>query len=180
MANGNLLYKIHDIGKDDAVTCITVSLDTSMWSTRKKNIIRRALETGVANCGYDTGTVIEALTKAYGSEMSRIHKWTGGIRADLIRPEKLDEAITYVVATLKLAQAGGSYLSWEEKRFIETVDLGSAPTHVPFPKGLSSKADQHEFITTYLRDFTDEERDGRERLMRAIENGETVSVTYNA
>ena len=124
------------VAKSEALTQITATIDPSLWSARKKNIILDALKHGLASCGRDTGAMIEELVAhCCGDSMPNINKgWHGGVDARYIRPEKFEDFMAYTCAWLRMKKAtektvtsprgydrtvGG--LNYQERRFLERV-----------------------------------------------------------
>ena len=52
MAFGRTVWDSHNTATDAAMVDITVRLDTSRWSTRKKNIVNRMIMSGVLDAGF--------------------------------------------------------------------------------------------------------------------------------
>ena len=180
--NNPIAREVYDITKDQAVSNVTVDIDTSRWSTRKKNIIVKAIDKGVANCGYDTGWFIKKLLSTYGLNTHQLHYWNSYLDVNLIKPEKLEEVKAYGVAMIKMrANQGGENswrnTSWAEDRFLRDVDEGLHIKDIPIPSTFN-QSDKEKFIKDYLKHQDEQEQVLRNSLIDKVRAGETLSVSF--
>ena len=173
----------NELTKDKAVTRVTVELDTSKWSSRKRNIITSSLEKGVAACGWETGSIVEQLAKSVGHHVNTISRWKNYVTADEVLPHKLDELMAYTAAWLRMAQAAGAYDNWyayhigHEVRALEAIERGETPQYIPLNNSMTY-GEKREFIHTYLKASEVREKEAVSRLVDSIKNGETITFTF--
>lgn len=186
MAQPKAFRMIRDsqFARDLAVTTTTVSLDTSKWSSRKKNIVLDAVRTGVAACGWQTGHLVREMMQALGSDVQHVTKWSNTIDTALVKPEMLEDLIAYTCAWIKLTaepvnERGHYYQHWHASHFVEQVDKGSTPKYIPLPTHLSD-AEKREFAAKYMRDPSETDRIARDTLIAMITNGETIGLKFSA
>ena len=187
MAQAQAFRAIRDssFARDPAVTETTVTLNTSMWSSRKKNIVIDSIRTGVAACGWQTGHMIREMLQGLGSDVQQIAKWSNTIDTNMVKPDVLEDLLAYTCAWIKLTaeptKERGYYHDprWREKAFVEVVDRGETPAHIPLPHHLSD-AEKREFVMTYLRDPSETDRIARETLIQKIETGDTIQLKFAA
>lgn len=180
--------QLQDLSRDPSFSAAVVSLDTSKWTGRRRNIVLRALRDGITKCGYETARFIEILTTGYGATVQILSKWSGGLDLMAVKPEEVDNLIAYTSSWVKLHLSNQrseqrNYWhywnpGWHIRRFIEEVEAGKIPRRIPLPSNLTDRQ-QVEFIKQYLKD-DDSTLDARESLARAIENGETLTLRVNA
>jgi hypothetical protein len=175
MAIKQIVHDAFAIAKNDAVSKVEVTLDTNLWSKRKQNIIVRAIESGVADCGYDTSWFIKQLLGNYGLGTERIHSWNHTMSAEMIKPDKLDEARAYVAALIRMREGG--YTSWDEDVFMKDLDAGLEPKQIPIPRGFS-KVDKHKFVMDYLKDQDEQEKVLRADLINKIRSGSLLTISF--
>jgi len=175
MAIHQIVHDAFAIAKNDAVSKIEVTLDTTLWSKRKQNIIVRAIESGVADCGYDTSWFIQQLLSNYGLGTERIHSWSHNMSVEMVKPDKLDEASAYVAAMIRMREGG--YTSWDEDVFLKDLDAGLEPKQIPIPRGFS-KVDKHKFVMDYLKDQDEQEKVLRADLINKIRSGSLLTISF--
>ena len=171
------------VGKDPAVSQISVTIDPKKWSKRKRNIVVTSLRTGVAACGYATGALVDELTRAASAAVMRVHKWDNNMQVEFIKPEKLEDLIAYTCAWIKLKRAnmeneGRRYsgLDWSEQAFINRIEHNVDVGVIPLPNNLS-ETEKREFIAEYMREPSEQEVAAREALARMVEDGQPITVT---
>jgi hypothetical protein len=171
-------------GRDPAVTETTVTLDTSRWSKRKKNIVLESIRTGVAACGWQTSHMIREMLQSLGSDIQQVTKWNAGIEVEMVKPEMLDDLLAYTSAWIKLTvnmneQTRYYDPHWQLRSFIERIDAGHRPYNIPLPTHLSD-AEKREYAAKYLKDPSDTDKVARETLIAKISNGETIQIKFAA
>jgi hypothetical protein len=192
------LCSINDvIGKSEALTHITATLDPSKWSARKKNIILSALTNGVASCGRATGRLVQQLVEhCCDDTIPNVNSgWYGGVLPEHIKPEKYEEFIAYTHAWIRIKKAtekqvtnqwGRSHtqggLTYHERKFLEG-DVNIRSSHyrtdtIPLNPVMSHK-EKGEFIHEYMVEPSDDQQAKRARLIEQIKNNETITFTYN-
>lgn len=182
---GERLYVMaaNELTKDKAVTRVTVELDTSQWSSRKRNIITSSLKKGVAACGWETGSLVKQLAKSVGHHVNTISKWKNYVTVDEVLPHKLDELMAYTAAWLRMAQAAGAYDDryiyhlGHEQRALEAIERGETPVNIPLNNSMTYD-EKREFIHTYLKASEDRETEAISRLVDSIKTGETITFTF--
>lgn len=173
----------NELTKDKAVSRVTVELDTSKWSSRKRNIITSSLETGVAACGWETGSIVEQLAKSVGHHVNTISRWKNYVTVDEVLPHKLDELMAYTAAWLRMAQAAGAYESryaWRiphEVRALKAIERGEVPPYIPLNNSMTYD-EKREFIHTYLKASEVREKEAVGRLVDSIKTGETITFIF--
>jgi len=174
MAIDNKIHEAFSIAKDSAVSEVDIILDPGKWSQRKKNIIVKAVDLGVAQCGYDTAMFVKALTKTYGIGTEAVHYWSSGLDVNLIKPEKVEEAVAYVAALIRLKDE----VTWLEERFMSAVESNLIdPTHIPIPNAFSNK-DKAKFIVSYLKPQEEADRIIRDKLINDIRSGTKLTISF--
>lgn len=170
----NVFRKIsRRVGKDPAVTKITVEIDTAQWSNRKKNIICEAVLGGqVTACGYNTAELIEDLLFNFDCAPNWTHsRWYNALHKEFVDPEKWDGLLVHVAAAGRLNpnSFGWFYRNWERD---VSRDRGSV-TYVPLPH---DKDEAISFAEMYIRKAGPKELANRQRLVDAIRNNETLTI----
>jgi hypothetical protein len=181
MAINKIVHEAYAIAKDASIDNIKVTLDTSKWSKRKQNIIVRAIDTGVANCGWDTATFVTALTKSYGLGTQRIHMWNQGLSMSMVKPDKVEEVCAYIAAMLKMRQHASEdryyHTSWSEDRFLEALEDGRIPSDIPIPRTFNKK-DSDKFVMDYLKDQDEQEKVIRQNIINDVRSGSKISISF--
>jgi len=168
-----------DVAKDNAVSTINLTVDTSRWSSRKRNIVVKAIHTGVAVCGWDTGRFVEDLLKAHGLVTQRLNGWNDGISIEYIKPSLREELYAYVAAMLKISTLNPNDFYNSGNSFLRTLERGDIPDTVPIPKALKTSKEKYAFLKTYARDIVGKEKRKRDELAEAIMDGKTLSISYD-
>lgn len=169
------------VSRDPSFAKATISLDTSKWSGRRRNIVLRALRDGVTNCGHDTAQFIKHLTDGYGVTVQTASKWCPTIDLAAVKPEEVDNLIAYTAAWIKMETAQKDIYhgyTWYYRHFLHAIQNGEKPDEVPLPSNLSDRQ-KTDFIKQYLRD-DDETKGVRQQLADKINNGETITLTVDA
>lgn len=177
MAINQIVHDAYAIAKDAAIDSIDVTLDTSKWSKRKQNIIVRAIDTGVADCGWDTAHFVTALLDSYGLGTQRLTIWEQEMPLNLVKPEKVEEVKAYIAAMIRLNP--NEFTTWAEDRFMNALEgnAGNFPKAVPIPRNFS-KQDRHKFITEYLKDKDEQEQAIRNELINKVRSGHKLTISY--
>lgn len=163
-------------GKDPAVVEASITIDTSLWSSRKRNIVTRALRSDTSDCGMNTRDLVKDLSRRVArvepKNSTCVHAWW-----DEVREDKRDELLAYTCAWMRIEQANhkadparGFFYSphyW----FLERVEKGIPLRSIPAPKG----ADE-DFFEPYLIERTEEEWARLHELADRIENGERITI----
>lgn len=175
MAINQIVHDAYAIAKDASIDSIDVTLDTSKWSKRKQNIIVRAIDTGIADCGWDTAHFVSALLDSYGLGTQRLTIWEQEMSLNLVKPEKVEEVKAYIAAMIRL---NPNNATWAEDRFMNALEgNGHSPKVVPIPRSFS-KQDKHKFITEYLKDKDEQEQAIRNELINKIRSGHKLTISY--
>ena len=173
----------NELTKDKAVALVTVEIDTSQWSSRKRNIITASLEKGVAACGLETGGIVKELAKSIGHHVHTISRWKDYVTTDEVLPHKLDELLAYTAAWLRIAQAAGrygdryAYYHGPEIKALEAIERGETPRVIPMNDSMTYD-EKREFIHTYLKASEVREEEAVTRLVERIKTGEIISFTF--
>ena len=175
MAIKQIVHDAFAIAKNDAVSKVEVTLDTNLWSKRKQNIIVKAIDSGVADCGYDTSWFIKQLLSNYGLGTEQMHRWNHTMSGEMVKPDKLDEACAYVAALIRMRDTG--YTSWDEDVFLKDLDAGLEPKQIPIPRGFNA-ADRHKFVMDYLKDQDEQEKVLRADLINKIRSGSLLTISF--
>ena len=167
--------------RDPAVCEATVTLDTSQWSTRKKNIVLRALQSGIVSAGWDTTGMIRELTQAMGAEIPSVDSWNASVRTEFVKPELLDELLSYTAARIKLRgqMQDNPYTYNGDYWFMDSVENGKKITQIPLDQSLSQK-ERTEFIAKYIREPSEQEAESRLALIKRIEDGDKITLKHAA
>lgn len=173
MAIQQIVHDAYAIAKDTSVDSIDVTLDTSKWSKRKQNIIVKAIDTGVADCGWDTAHFVSNLLDTYGLGTQKITNWNQELSLSLVKPEKVEEVKAYVAAMIRLKE----YTSWTEDRFMHDLNNNFTIYGVPIPSAFS-KADRRKFIDEYLKPQEEQEKELRAKLINDIRSGHKLTISF--
>lgn len=186
-ARNNASLIAAELSKDTGFAGVTIDIDPREWSTRRRNIILRALKHGITECGYETGYFIKCLTQAYGASVQTMTQWSRDLQSDCINPDKFDELVAYTCAWIKIQLAGFKANDWDStdyyrksvlSNWVEGVNRGHRPSTIPAPN-VGSPSEKAEFINKYLKK-DDTELEFRDALVRKIERGEMLSIYLEA
>ena len=183
-ARNNASLIAAELSKDTGFQRVTIDIDPTQWSTRRRNIILRALRHGITQCGYETGYFIKCLTEAYGSSIVTMNNWTRDIPSSAVDPDKFDELVAYTCAWVKLKVAGmkpkdaNYYCSYTLTNWVNNVSSGQRPSTFPTPE-INNANEKALFIKQYLKK-DETELEFREALAAKIERGEMLSISMNA
>jgi len=182
------VYTAFGMAKDTATSKIEITYDTSRWSTRKRNIVIRAIDVGMTDCGYATGHFVSTLLERYGLTTEKFNMWNEELAIKAVRPDKVDEIVSYVSAMLKMKTPTDTdkfqhyYRPWRlvdaENRFNSSISAGKVPTHIPLPEGFTKK-EKREFVVKYLKPCGEVERIKRDELINKVKSGASLSISYN-
>ena len=174
---------------------VEMDFDTNRWSGRMKNIVCKAIDTGVANCGWETAWWIEHFLKHHGLDtLNHGGHWNRDIPLEMIKPDKIEEAVAYIAAIArmtpednygyrstdywleKLGAKGISKLSHEE---IRKQGLWSTEgvADVPIPRNFDNK-DKEKFLRDYLKPIDEQQAVTRADLINKIRSGSLLSISY--
>mgnify|MGYP006883076433 CR=1 FL=1 len=173
MAIEQQVFDAFAIAKNESISGIELTLDPTKWSKRMTNIVVRAVNTGIADCGYDTSRFIETLLNTYGLGTERVHRWNANMKTSMIKPEKLEEAKAYVAALIKLRDN----TSWEEDYFMRMTDKGEELYKIPIPSNFDAK-DKRKFLNDYIKDQDEQEQILRADLIDNIRSGSPLKISY--
>ena len=173
---------------------VEMDFDTSKWSGRMKNIVCRAIDTGVADCGWETGWWITHFLAHHGLGTARLWGWQSDLPLNVIKEDKVEDAVAYVSAMLKmkdpnqrgyaeerwlgklsdkgiskLPQDEYQKLNWQGKEKEGIVDI-------PVPN--FSKADRQVFIKKYLKPMDEQQQIKRAELINLVRSGSLLSISY--
>jgi hypothetical protein len=176
-ARNNSAYVVADLTRDTGFASATVYIDPTKWSSRRRNIVLRALNDGLTACGQETAYFIDCLTQAYGGRVQTMTKWNTRITVDCVKEEEVDNLIAYTCAWIRLQYGGQEYIPYNLQKFVEIATNGERPNTIPAPD-ISSR-EQVDFIKQYLKD-DDGTKTLRQSLARKIEQGETLSINVKA
>ena len=173
------VHNAFEIAKDNAVSHIELKVDTSRWSSRKRNIVTRAITHGVAICGYETGRFVTDLLRTYSLKTECINSWNSSIDVGYINPDLLEELYAYTAALLKLSgdvrgKGGGYNRGWN---FLNDLDKGNKPNYIPLPEELNKK-EQEEFLIKYGRKIVGAEKKKRDEIVDLVSNGRVMTILY--
>ncbi len=178
-ARNSASYDIADISRDQGFAGATVHIHPTKWTTRRRNIIVRALRDGLSTAGYETSHFIERLTRAYGSTIANLS--FDMIPLDAIRDDKREAMLAYTAAwvRIKLSQTGevkrwhcNNYLIRE---WMARVEAGEIIFSFPLPQ--IPRQERASFIKEYLKD---DEYSIRTQLADKIEAGEELTIFVEA
>lgn len=176
-ARNNSAYVVADLSRDQGFSGATVHIDPTKWTSRRRNIVLRALNDGLTSCGQETAYFIDCLTQAYGGRVQTLTKWNSQINVDCVKEEEVENLITYTTAWLRIATANSKYVPYYYKNWLRWVSEGKQPDTIPTPD--ISDREKVAFIKQYLKD-DDEVKTLRQSLARKIEKGETLSINVQA
>ena len=182
-ARNNASYVAADLSRDTGFIGATVHINPKKWSSRRRNIVLRALNDGLTSCGQETAYFIDCLTQAYGGRVQTMTKWNNQINVDCVKDEEVDNLIAYTCAwiRLKFRNAPTEYGEIRINHYLESwlakVGEGIPPNTIPAPE--ISNDEKVAFVKQYLKD-DDETKTLRQSLARMIEQGEILSIQVKA
>jgi hypothetical protein len=184
------------LAKNSATTQVRVSMDfdTSTWSRRMQNIVCNAIDTGVADCGWETGWWVKHFLEHHGLGTAQLWGWHSDLPLEVIKPNKVDEAVSYVAAMIKVKDY--KLLDYNERNWIERLTekgvskltrkeydaLGwqqrnnEGVLDIPVPN--FNKADRQVFIREYLKPMDEQQQIKRAELINLIRSGSLLSISY--
>ena len=182
-ARNNASYVAADLSRDTGFIGATVHINPKKWSSRRRNIVLRALNDGLTSCGQETAYFIDCLTQAYGGRVQTMTKWNNQINVDCVKDEEVDNLIAYTCAWIRLkfrnapTEYGGIRINHYLESWLAKVGEGIPPNTIPAPE--ISNDEKVAFVKQYLKD-DDETKTLRQSLARMIEQGEILSIQVKA
>ena len=178
-ARNPVANNIANITRDQGFTGATIHIHPANWTSRRRNIILRALRDGLSTAGYETSEFITELTRAYGSTVINA-TLNNMVPLDAIRDDKQEAMLAYTAAWVKLAQSQGNLKGWSYhnylcRHWLERMETGADMDEFPTPN-LPPK-ERAEFIKEYLKD---DEDSIRAQLADKIEAGEELTIFVKA
>lgn len=184
MAYGDIAYESHNSSTDPAMVSIAVSLDTSIWSRRKRQIVTRCITTGILNAGERTCNVVADLMASHGIHYASRRGWGDAdsvhIRIDSIKPDMFSDLKAVVDGRLKIKRATGIPLGYQEKNYLDSIER-RAGGGKEYPSGyFDDSILVHNSIplNEYLIDDGVYQRGLKAKLCAAINAGEIVECIY--
>ena len=174
---------------------VEIDFDTNRWSGRMKNIVCKAIDTGVANCGYETAWWIEKFLTHHGLDtLNNGGNWRYDIPINMVKPDKVEEAVSYVAAMLRLKpkESYGGYYRHGNDHWLEKLDKNGVKTpeenakcgwdemgitDIPIPEDFSN-ADKDKFTMDYLKPQEEQEQIKRAELINLVRSGSLLSISY--
>ena len=189
MAFGNTAYESHNTATDAAMVDITVRLDTSRWSTRKKNLVTRMIMSGVLDAGYKTCMVVSDIMDSYGIPQRFRRNYDYGtpeyksVENTYLKPEKIDDLKAVAVASLKIRRSTGCGLGYYDQQWLDFAEgiedsrswgyrhaeyfTSYTPVHRNFP------------LEQYIVEDNGRFDDVKKALCEQIANGEIIQAKYS-
>jgi len=173
---------------------VEMDFDTSKWSSRMKNIVCTAIDTGVADCGWETGWWIKNFLKHHNLNTAQLWGWHSDLPLNVIKDDMVEEAVSYVAAMLKIKDA--RFLNHAEGRWLQVLEeygISKLPQDeynaltwrdrdkvgvgdIPVPN--FNKADRQVFIKKYLKPMDEQQQIKRAELINLIRSGSLLSISY--
>ena len=173
---------------------VEMDFDTSKWSGRMKNIVCRAIDTGVADCGWETSWWIKHFLEHHGLGTARLWGYRSDLPLNVIKEDMVTEAVSYVSAMLRIKDP--RHLNYAEERWLDRVSdkgISKVPydeyqklswqarekegiVDIPVPN--FSKADRQVFIKKYLKPMDEQQQIKRAELINSIRSGSLLSISY--
>ena len=173
---------------------VEIDFDTNKWSGRMKNIVCKAIDTGVANCGWETAWWVEHFLKHHGLDtLNHGGYWNRDLPLKLIKPNKIEEAVAYVAAIARLNPDDGGYGGnnyWLERLNDKGISKLSREeitkqglwrtegiTDIPIPRNFDTK-DKEKFLRDYLKPIDEQQAIKRAELINLVRSGSLLSISY--
>ena len=173
---------------------VEIDFDTSRWSGRMQNIVCKAIDTGVANCGYETAWWIEKFLVHHGLDtLNNGGNWRQDLPINMLKPEKVEEAVAYVSAMIRMKpkEKYGGYYRHGNDYWLEKLDKNGIKTQedenvlfrdegisvIPIPDDFSDK-DKDKFTMDYLKPQEEQEALKRAELINLVRSGSLLSISY--
>lgn len=191
MTFGRTARESHTTATDAAMLDITVRLDTSRWSTRKKNLVTRMIMSGVLDAGYKTCMVVSDIMESYGIPYRFRRNYDYGqpeyraVENKYLKPEKLDDLKAVAVASLKIRRSTDGGLGYYDQQWLDFAE-GAEDSRRGYRPVLNA-----EHFTSYTpvhRNFPLEQYivedngrfdDAKKQLCEQIANGEIIQAKYS-
>ena len=173
---------------------VEIDFDTNKWSGRMKNIVCKAIDTGVANCGWETAWWVEHFLKHHGLDtLNHGGYWNRDLPLKMIKPDKIEEAVAYVAAIAKMNPDEGGYGGnnyWLERLSDKGISKLSREeitkqglwrtegiTDIPIPRNFDTK-DKEKFLRDYLKPIDEQQAIKRAELINLVRSGSLLSISY--
>jgi len=179
------LNEPYEMSKNYATKQVRVEMDfdTNRWSSRMKNIVCKAIDTGVADCGHDTGYWIKNLLNHHGLGVQHIGTyWSNDLPVEMIKPDKVEEVISYLSALYRMNRSANndsySRQSYRFRYFMERLDESGWESIKEIPVPDFTKKDREVFIKKYLKPQEEQEALKRAELINLVRSGSLLSISY--
>lgn len=184
MAHGGVASYSHRTATDPAMVQISVSLDTSIWTKRKRKIVTRCITSGILDAGARTIDVIADIMATYGIgyRATGVHgdRQSVVVPHSSVDPDRLTDLLAVVMARLKIKRATGSALNYSERNYLDEAERMAEGAKA---RGYSFFEDQvlvHKSVP--LMDFMPPDYphvvEEKAALCALITNGEIISCNY--
>ena len=173
---------------------VEMDFDTSRWSNRMKNIVCNAIDTGVADCGWETGWWVKHFLEHHGLGTNRLWGYRSDLPLNVIKEDMVTEAVSYVAAMLKMKDP--KHRNYAEERWLDKLSdkgISSVPYNeyqlltwqgkekegvVDIPVPNFSKSDRQLFMRKYLKPMDEQQKIKRAELINSIRSGSLLSISY--
>jgi hypothetical protein len=168
---------------------VEIDFDTMRWSGRMKNIVCKAIDTGVASCGYETAWWIEHFLKHHGLDtLNNGGHWRNDLPISMVKPDKVEDAVAYVSAMIRMKP---DKIGWSEEHWLKKLDENGIKTkedknisyqkegisNIPIPRDFSNE-DKHKFTMDYLKPQEEQDALKRAELINLVRSGSLLSISY--
>ena len=190
------MYEAMTMAENYATTEVRMNIDfdTSVWSSRMKNIVCKAVDTGVANCGQETAWWIEKFLQHHGLSTLNRSGWQRDLPINFVKEDKVEDAVAYMAALARIQPEIFSYGHGESHWLHKLNTLGISKftqdeqneqrlwdtegiCHIPVPDKWN-KADQDAFYSKYMKPQDERQQIKRAELINLIRSGSLLSISY--
>lgn len=166
---------IHDqlvsLSRHHSITDLSGNVDTSLWTTRLTNIVKRQLTQKAYTCGMKTMELVTHLSGHHLPKM-KINYWTV-LREEHVKPEKWDEMLKWTAAWIRLLPKP----NFRQNQFMIQIRNGEIPGSVPLNPTLSHKK-LYEFYEPYLRELTNAQKNKNKQLLEWIDRQAKIKISF--
>ena len=182
MAHGDIANRSHRSSTDPAMVQISVSLDTSIWTKRKRKIATRCITSGILDAGQRTCEVIEDIMLSHhiGWRASSHYCESSSVRVppNAVDPDRLSDLLAVVMARLKIIRASDLPLQYNERQYLKYAEGESRHTYNNFGDGDILVHKSVPLMDFLKPDYPHVVRE-KAALCDRITNGEIITCNYS-
>ena len=192
----NEFYEAVTMAENVATKTVKMEMqfDTSRWSQRMQNIVCKAIDTGVANCGQKTAYWVEKFLQHHGLDTLNRGGWQRDLPLNFVKEDMIEDAVAYMAALARISPEIFSYGHGESHWLNKLDTLGISKftqdeqnkgrmwntegiCYIPVPDKWD-KADQDTFYARYMKPQDEQQQIKRAELINLVRSGSLLSISY--